>query len=134
RNAVDHGIETADERRGAGKDERGRVRVESIVEGASVVLRVSDDGRGVDTERVARVAAGRGLLATGETLTEAQALRLIFQPGFSTADEASTVSGRGVGLDVVASAIEELGGELRISSVRGAGTTFELRLPYAAPQ
>jgi two-component system chemotaxis sensor kinase CheA len=129
RNAVDHGIESEEERRAAGKPEGGRVRVEATTEGGLVVLRVSDDGRGVDTEVVARAAAAAGLVAPGARISEEQALRLIFRPGFSTAERASLVSGRGVGLDVVERAIENAGGEVRVRSERGRGTTFELRLP-----
>jgi len=94
-----------------------------------VRVRVADDGRGIDTERVARAAVAQGLLAAGEPITEAQALRLIFRPGFSTAGRVSDVSGRGVGLDVVEHALERAGGELRVSTTSGAGTTFELRVP-----
>ncbi|MDT5270083.1 MAG: two-component system, chemotaxis family, sensor kinase CheA [Acidobacteriota bacterium] len=129
RNAVDHGVETEGERLAAGKPAVGRVRVEADSEGGLVVLRVSDDGRGVDVEAVARAAAAAGLVAPGTTLDDAHALRLIFRPGFSTAGQASLVSGRGVGLDVVERAVEEAGGEVRVRSQRGRGTTFELRLP-----
>jgi two-component system, chemotaxis family, sensor kinase CheA len=129
RNAVDHGVESAEERRAAGKDVRGRVRVEAAAEGGRVLLRVSDDGRGVDANLVARAAAERGLVAAGARVTEEQALRLIFRPGFSTASRASLVSGRGVGLEVVERAVEEAGGEVRVKTERGRGTTFELRLP-----
>ncbi|HEX3559252.1 MAG TPA: ATP-binding protein [Pyrinomonadaceae bacterium] len=128
RNAVDHGIETAQERRAAGKPESGRVRVEATAEGSRVMLRVSDDGRGVDAEMVARVAAARGLVAPGARLREEQALRLIFRPGFSTAARTSLISGRGVGLEVVERAVEETGGEVRVRTERGRGTSFELRL------
>jgi two-component system chemotaxis sensor kinase CheA len=131
RNAVDHGVETEAERLGAGKPPAGRVRIEADSEGGLVVLRVSDDGRGVDVEAVARAAAVAGLVAPGATLTDAHALRLIFRPGFSTAGQASLVSGRGVGLDVVERAVEEAGGEVRVRSLSGRGTTFELRLPTA---
>jgi two-component system chemotaxis sensor kinase CheA len=129
RNAVDHGVETEAERLAAGKPSVGCVRIEADSEGGLVVLRVSDDGRGVDVEAVGRAAAAAGLVAPGATLSEAHALRLIFRPGFSTAAQASLVSGRGVGLDVVERAVEEAGGEVRVRSVRGHGTTFELRLP-----
>ncbi|HEX6184356.1 MAG TPA: ATP-binding protein [Pyrinomonadaceae bacterium] len=129
RNAVDHGVELAEERRAAGKPEAGRVRIEADSEGGLVVLRVSDDGRGVDSDAVARAAAAAGLVAPGARVTQAQALRLIFRPGFSTAERATLVSGRGVGLDVVERAVEEAGGEVRVRSERGHGTTFELRLP-----
>jgi two-component system chemotaxis sensor kinase CheA len=131
RNAVDHGVETEEERLAAGKPAAGRIRVEADSEGGLVVLRVSDDGRGVDVEAVGRAAAAVGLVAPGATLTDAHALRLIFRPGFSTAAQASLVSGRGVGLDVVERAVEEAGGEVRVRSLRGRGTTFELRLPTA---
>ncbi|HVF57590.1 MAG TPA: chemotaxis protein CheA [Pyrinomonadaceae bacterium] len=129
RNAVDHGIETPDERRLAGKPERGRVRLQAFAEGSRVSIRVSDDGRGIDTARVARIAAERGIVAPDARVSEQQALRLIFRPGFSTAAELSAVSGRGVGLDVVEQSVEDAGGELRVWSTRGAGTTFEMRLP-----
>jgi two-component system chemotaxis sensor kinase CheA len=129
RNAVDHGVETAAERLSAGKPARARVRLEAAAEGGRVRLRVQDDGRGVDVERVARAAAERGIVVPGAQVTQAQALRLIFRPGFSTAARATSVSGRGVGLDVVERAVEAAGGELRVSSQRGRGTTFELGLP-----
>ena len=129
RNAVDHGIEDAEVRRAAGKAERGRVRVEALAEDGRVVLRVSDDGRGVDVETVARAASQRGLVAPGARITDEQALRLIFRPGFSTSARATLVSGRGVGLDVVERAVEEAGGEVRVRSERGRGTVFEMRLP-----
>ncbi|HEV7902626.1 MAG TPA: ATP-binding protein [Pyrinomonadaceae bacterium] len=129
RNAVDHGIETAEERRAAGKPPGGRVRLEVAAEGSRVRVRVADDGRGIDTERVARVAVAQGLLEAGAHVTDEHALRLIFRPGFSTAAEISTVSGRGVGLDVVEHALEQAGGELRVRTARGVGTTFELRVP-----
>jgi two-component system chemotaxis sensor kinase CheA len=129
RNAIDHGIETAEERRASGKPARGRVRLEVGAEGSRVRVRVADDGRGVDAERVARVAAAEGLLAEGAAVSEEHALRLIFRPGFSTAGRVSDVSGRGVGLDVVEHALERAGGDLRVRTARGEGTTFELRVP-----
>jgi chemotaxis protein histidine kinase CheA len=90
---------------------------------------VTDDGRGIDILRVTRAAAGQGIIEAGKLLTKDQALRLIFRPGFSTARVVSSVSGRGVGLDVVEKAIELVGGELRVSSDEGVGTTFEMILP-----
>ncbi|HEV3468048.1 MAG TPA: ATP-binding protein [Pyrinomonadaceae bacterium] len=129
RNAIDHGVETAAERRAAGKPARGLVRIEAEAEAGRVALRVSDDGRGVDLERVARAARERGIVAPDANVTEQQALRLIFRPGFSTAGRATAVSGRGVGLDAVERAVEQAGGELRVRSERGRGTTFEMRLP-----
>ncbi|HUQ34515.1 MAG TPA: ATP-binding protein [Pyrinomonadaceae bacterium] len=129
RNAVDHGIETSVERASAGKSAKGQVRLSAWTEGNRVHLRVADDGSGIDPLRVARAAAGQGIIEAGKLLTKAQALRLIFRPGFSTAGTVSSVSGRGVGLDVVEKAIELVGGELRVSSEEGAGTTFEMILP-----
>jgi two-component system chemotaxis sensor kinase CheA len=129
RNAIDHGIETAGERRAAGKPVRGRVRLEVGAEGSRVRVRVADDGRGVDAERVARAAVAQGLVDAGARLSEEHALRLIFRPGFSTAGRVSDVSGRGVGLDVVEHALERMGGELRVRTTRGEGTIFELRVP-----
>jgi two-component system, chemotaxis family, sensor kinase CheA len=129
RNAIDHGIETPEERRAAGKPVRGRVRLEVGAEGSRVRVRVADDGRGVNAERVARSAVAQGLLAPGTPITEEQALRLIFRPGFSTAGRVTDVSGRGVGLDVVEHALERAGGELRVRTTRGEGTTFEVRVP-----
>ena len=129
RNAIDHGIETAGERRAAGKPVRGRVRLEVGAEGSRVRVRVADDGRGVDAERVARAAVAQGLVEAGARLSEEHALRLIFRPGFSTAGRVSDVSGRGVGLDVVEHALERMGGELRVRTTRGEGTIFELRVP-----
>jgi two-component system chemotaxis sensor kinase CheA len=129
RNAVDHGVEPPAERVAAGKPARARVRLEAAAEGGRVRLRVSDDGRGVDLESVARAAAERGLVAPDARVSEEQALRLIFRPGFSTVARATAVSGRGVGLDVVERAVEAAGGELRVSSLAGRGTSFELRLP-----
>jgi two-component system chemotaxis sensor kinase CheA len=131
RNAVDHGIETTAERTAAGKAARGRVRLEAAVEGSRIVLRIADDGRGIDSLRVTRAATGQGIIEAGSLLTKEQALRLIFRPGFSTASVVSSVSGRGVGLDVVERAIELVGGELRVASEEGAGTTFEMILPTA---
>lgn len=129
RNAVDHGVEHEAERLASGKPARGRVRVEASTDGSRVSLRVTDDGRGVDPERVARAAAERGLVPVGASVSERQALRLIFRPGFSTAADVSLVSGRGVGLEIVEREVEEAGGEVRVSTERGRGTSFEMRVP-----
>ncbi len=129
RNAVDHGVETPAERRAAGKNERAVVRLEAAAEGSRVVLKVADDGRGLDPLRVTRAAAERGIIETGTVLTKEQAMRLIFRPGFSTAGSVSSVSGRGVGLDVVERAVELAGGELRVASEEAAGMTFVVSLP-----
>jgi two-component system chemotaxis sensor kinase CheA len=129
RNAVDHGIETPAERMATGKAARGLVRLGAWTEGNRVRLRVADDGRGIDPLSVTRAAASQGIVEAGRLLTKEQAMRLIFRPGFSTAQAVSSVSGRGVGLDVVEKAIELVGGELHVSSEEGAGTTFEMILP-----
>ena len=129
RNAVDHGVETPAERRAAGKSERAVVRLEASAEGSRVRLKVADDGRGLDPLRVTRAAAERGIIEAGTVLTKEQAMRLIFRPGFSTASSVSSVSGRGVGLDVVERAVELAGGELRVASEEGAGMTFVVSLP-----
>ncbi len=129
RNAVDHGIEPPEERRARGKPARGRIDIEALAEEGHVLLRVMDDGHGIDPQSVAHTARARGHLRADETLTEQQALRFIFRPGFSTARNLSTVSGRGVGLDIVERAVEELGGEMRLWSRKGVGASFAMRLP-----
>jgi two-component system chemotaxis sensor kinase CheA len=129
RNAVDHGVEPPAERERTGKGAKGRVRLEASAEGNRVRIRVADDGRGLDPEQIARVAVAQGLVAPDARVTEQQSLRLIFRPGFTTAGELSSVSGRGVGLEVVEHAVEQFGGELRVSSRKGHGTTFEMHLP-----
>ncbi len=131
RNAVDHGIEQSEERRRKGKHARGRVRLEAATEGSRIILRVSDDGGGVDLERVAQAAIDAGIVEEGAVITQEKSLRLIFRPGFTTASAVSNISGRGVGLDVVESAVERAGGELHVRSVAGAGTTFEINAPSA---
>lgn len=128
-NAVAHGVDAPAERRAAGKPERGRVRITVSTGGGRVSVRVSDDGRGVDIGKVESAARAQGLVAEGAPVTEQQALRLIFRPGFSTAADVSMASGRGVGLDAVEHEIERAGGEVRVRTRRGRGTTFELRLP-----
>jgi two-component system, chemotaxis family, sensor kinase CheA len=128
RNAVDHGIESPAARESAGKKPRGTVRLEGISEGSQTRVRVMDDGRGVDPGSVSAAAARLGITHEPELNIDGS-LRLIFRPGFTTIAEASGVSGRGVGLDIVETAIEQVGGELRVSSAPGRGSTFEIRLP-----
>lgn len=129
RNAVDHGIESSETRVQAGKKPRGTVRIEAISEGSQSRLRVVDDGRGVDPLLVAEAALRLGISTSDLPLDIDSSLRLIFRPGFTTLGSVSIVSGRGVGLDVVETAVEQVGGELRVSSKPGRGTTFEIRLP-----
>ena len=129
RNAVDHGIETAEERVASGKQRRGTVRIEAVSEGSQTRLRVADDGRGVDPLLISAAAQRLGIVTNENDLDIEQGLRLIFRPGFTTLAWASDVSGRGVGLDVVETTVEQVGGELRVSSEPKQGTTFEIRLP-----
>lgn len=129
RNAVDHGIEPADERLRLGKESRGKIRIDAISEGAQSRVRVSDDGRGIDPVVISEAAARLGIVTEPSELDFERSVRLIFRAGFSTLASATEVSGRGVGLDVVETAVEQVGGELRVSSTPGAGTTFEIRLP-----
>jgi two-component system chemotaxis sensor kinase CheA len=130
RNAVDHGIETAPERVKVGKAARGTVQIEVVSEGSQSRLRVTDDGRGVDPTLISAAASRLGILQPeSDALDAERSLRLIFRPGFTTLVSASNVSGRGVGLDVVETAVEQVGGELRVSSKTGEGSKFEIRLP-----
>jgi two-component system, chemotaxis family, sensor kinase CheA len=131
RNAVDHGIESAAERAAAGKPPAGRVRVTAVDGRDAVTIRVSDDGRGIDPEAVRERAVAIGLREPGLSgdLDEAELLALLTRPGFSTARSVTAVSGRGVGLDHVASRLRELGGDLRMRSEKGRGATFIVTLP-----
>ena len=129
RNSIDHGLETPDERRAAGKDPRGTVRLAAYYAGANVIIEVADDGKGIDAEKVKAKAAERGIIAADADLSEEQMLDLIFSPGFSTAAAATNVSGRGVGMDVVKQNIEKLGGTVRVESHPGEGTRMSLRIP-----
>ncbi len=131
RNAIDHGIESAEDRVRKGKPPVGTIRLEASKERESVVIRVTDDGRGIDPAVLRRVAAERGVGTREqlETMPDSEVMMLITLPGFSTAKEVTDVSGRGVGMDVVRGAIESLRGTLVIDSVIGQGTTFTLKLP-----
>ena len=131
RNAVGHGIETAEERVRAGKRPRGTLRLGAYHQGNQVVIEVSDDGRGIDPEKVRQRALSQGLLKADQAarLTESETLDLILKPGFSTAEEITELSGRGVGLDVVQSVLGRLKGTVQIETALGRGTTFRLRLP-----
>jgi two-component system, chemotaxis family, sensor kinase CheA len=131
RNAVDHGIEPADERLTAGKPARGTVYLNAYHQGTQVVIEVRDDGRGMDPGRVRQQAVKQGIIKPEEAarLTEQEALNLIFESGFSTASEITEVSGRGVGMDVVRSVLDKLKGTVHISTQKTRGTTFQLRAP-----
>ncbi|MEO2219381.1 chemotaxis protein CheA [Chromobacterium vaccinii] len=129
RNAVDHGLESAEKRRAAGKPEQGTVTLNAYHDAGSVVVEVKDDGGGINREKVLAKAIERGLITEGRLLSDQETLQLIFLPGFSTADAVSDLSGRGVGMDVVKRNIEALRGEIEIQSQPGSGSTFRLRLP-----
>jgi chemotaxis protein histidine kinase CheA len=128
-NAVDHGCQTPDQRRLGGRPPRCRVTVSARSVGGTVVIEVSDDGTGVDEDAVRAKAASLGLLPADSTLSGAALLQLLFIPAFSTTDAVTETSGRGVGLDVVSSAVEDLGGRVEVRSVPGEGTSFVLTLP-----
>lgn len=130
RNALDHGIESPLERLAAGKAESGQIRVEAEQRSRFVVLRISDDGRGIDLERVRERARENGLLAPGEKASERQLLDFLFHPSFTTRSDVSVVSGRGIGLDVVRRNIEELHGSVQLHNRPGRGVTFEMRIPF----
>ena len=129
RNAIDHGIESPEERRAAGKPEQGNLRLNAYHDSGMIVLEVSDDGRGLNTERIREKAIARGMLDADAQISEQDVHLLIFEPGFSTAEAVSNLSGRGVGMDVVRSAIDELRGIIEIESRPGQGCTFRIRLP-----
>ncbi len=129
RNAIDHGVETPEQRRAAGKDEAGAIRIDARHVGAEVHVTITDDGKGVDLARLRAKGEEKGLLAPGETPTEAELLQLMFHPGFSTAKEVSALSGRGVGMDVVKQTIEGLRGKIDVANRPGNGASFTLRLP-----
>ena len=129
RNAMDHGIESVEQRRAAGKSEQALVRLKAINHGTQITLRISDDGAGIDLQKVSEKAVAQGLIDAAEQLSEAELLRLIFMPGFSTAKQLTDVSGRGVGMDVVGEAIERLKGTISVESDAGIGTTFTIQLP-----
>ena len=129
RNAVSHGIESKEERVASGKSPNGRVRLEGFREGSRIHIVVSDDGRGIEFGEVAEAATRQGIVARPDELSEDQALRLIFRPGFSTSQEASEISGRGVGLEIVDRAMTQAGGEVRLSSQPRKGATFAITIP-----
>ena len=129
RNSCDHGIESPEVRKAAGKPETGTVLLKAANEGNLIVIDISDDGAGIDAEKVRAKAIERGIIHPDKVLTEAECHQLIFEPGFSTAATISKVSGRGVGLDVVKTMIDKLNGTVNITSEKGKGSTFSIRLP-----
>ncbi len=133
RNAVDHGIELPEDREAAGKEPTGRVELRAERERDTIVIEIEDDGRGLDPDELRDKAVEEGLISQAEAdgMADETAHQLVFEPGFSTAEEVTEVSGRGVGMDVVASTVQELDGEVEIESERGEGTTVRLRLPVS---
>ena len=129
RNAVDHGIEESAAREKAGKSSAGHIEIRSHLESGQVILTISDDGGGLDPEVILNKALAKGLLPPDVKLREEEVYQLIFLPGFSTRDQVTEISGRGVGMDVVQKALHQLGGQIHIRSKKGKGTTFEITLP-----
>ena len=129
RNAIDHGLESPDDRIAAGKPAEGTVRLAALHRSGRIVIEISDDGRGINRDRVKGIAVAKGLIAEDAVLSDEEIDNLIFLPGFSTAETISDVSGRGVGMDVVRRSIQALGGRISIASTPGKGSTFTLSLP-----
>jgi len=129
RNSADHGLERPDVRRAAGKPATGTIWLKAYQQEGKIIIEVADDGAGISRERVLAKAVDRGLAAAGSALGDAEVFAFMFQPGFSTAEQVTEVSGRGVGLDVVRQNIEALRGTVEVESAPGAGTTFRIKLP-----
>lgn len=129
RNAVDHGLESPEERRSRGKPAKGRLWLRAFHKGGNIIIEIEDDGRGLNREAILARAREKGLVAPGDTLTPVQIDHLIFEPGFSTSREVTEISGRGVGMDVVKQTVESLRGQIDIASRPGEGCRFTLRLP-----
>ena len=129
RNAVDHGIESAEVRLANGKPKKGTIMLDAYHQGGSIIIEIKDDGGGIDREAVFNKALEKGLVDENTVLTDAQTFDLLFEPGFSTAKEVSDISGRGVGMDVVKKNIQSLGGRIQVISEPGKGSTFRVNLP-----
>jgi two-component system chemotaxis sensor kinase CheA len=129
RNSVDHGLETPEERRASGKPESGTIELGARYSGAEVLITVRDDGRGLNAQKIREKAISKGLMTEKDDLSDSEIYRMIFQPGFSTVDKVTELSGRGVGMDVVMRTIASLRGEIDLASELGQGTTLTLRLP-----
>ncbi|HPY88268.1 MAG TPA: chemotaxis protein CheA [Spirochaetota bacterium] len=129
RNSIDHGFETPEEREKAGKKNPATLKLSALNEGNLISISIIDDGKGINVEKVKKKAIERGLITSDKSLRDQDAFNLIFEPGFSTADKVTSVSGRGVGLDVVKKNIEKLSGSIRVNSEPGKGTSFSIKLP-----
>lgn len=131
RNSADHGLETTDERRALGKPEKGTVKLSAYHEGGHIIIEIADDGKGLDAEKIRKKVIENGLATEAELekMSENQVLKYIFAPGFSTAAKVTNVSGRGVGMDVVRTNIELIGGSVDLKSVQGEGSTFTIKIP-----
>lgn len=129
RNAMDHGLEPAEERLAAGKPENGTVHLSAYHQGSNIVIELRDDGRGINPEKILKKAIEKGIVAPTAVLTREEIFALIFAPGFSTAEKVTAVSGRGVGMDVVKRNIEKLRGKIEIESEVGKGSVFKIKLP-----
>lgn len=129
RNSIDHGLEPPEERRAANKSEAGRILLSARQSGGEVIITIKDDGRGINREKVRAKADASGLVQPGAPLTDQELLQLIFQPGFSTAQQITNLSGRGVGMDVVKKTVEALRGAIEVSSTPGEGSEISLRIP-----
>lgn len=129
RNSMDHGIEAGDAREAAGKSRRGRVELNAYHDSGSIVIEVVDDGRGLPRDKILQKAIDKGLVQPTQTLTDQEIINLIWEPGFSTVEQVTNLSGRGVGMDVVRRNIQGLRGSCEVSSVEGQGCTFTIRLP-----
>ena len=131
RNSADHGLERTEERRASGKPERGRIRLSAYHEGGHIIIQIADDGRGLNTNRIKAKAIAQGLVTEADAakLPELQIHKFIFVPGFSTAAEVTSISGRGVGMDVVRTNIDQIGGSIDVKSIAGEGVSFTLKIP-----
>ena len=129
RNSLDHGIEPSEDRAAAGKRATGRVELRAYHQAGNIVIEIEDDGKGLDKDRILKKAVDNGVVEPGQELPDEEIFKLVFHPGLSTAEKVTSVSGRGVGMDVVKKNIEALRGKIEIRSTRGQGTTFTIRLP-----
>ncbi len=129
RNAIDHGIETPEERKKAGKDPTGTIELNAYHQEGNIIIEIADDGSGIDKEAVLNKAIDKGIISSERNLADSEIYNLLFKPGFSTAEEVTDISGRGVGLDVVMSNIKDIRGDIQIFSQEGKGTKFVIKLP-----